>query len=181
MDLVDTLHGIVERSMDAYGLSDLAMGVVTKVNPLEITVRESMAPLPAEVLRLTAAVVEKKIPLLAHRHVTSGFRHGHSIPGLSHAHSAPEGATGPALEGEYQTGQALAPDAYPSDERLENIVCYEHGKPLPVEGGYIILNRGLSVGDKVLMLRVARGQQFIILSRIFEGGGSSGGTATVKG
>ena len=96
MDLVDTLHGIVERSMDAYGLSDLAMGVVTKVNPLEITVRESMAPLPAEVLRLTAAVVEKKIPLLAHRHVTSGFRHGHSIPGLSHTHSAPEGATGPA-------------------------------------------------------------------------------------
>lgn len=37
-----------------------------------------------------------------------------------------------------------------------------------MKGGYIILNRGLEVGDKVLMLRVMRGQQFIILSRVFE-------------
>ena len=34
--------------------------------------------------------------------------------------------------------------------------------------GYIILNRALEVGDKVLLLRVMRGQQFVILSRVFE-------------
>lgn len=51
------------------------------------------------------------------------------------------------------------------------IICYEHGKPLPVEDGFIILNRKLEVGDKVLLLRIEHGQRFIILSRVFEHGG----------
>lgn len=174
MDLIDALHGIVEQSMNAYGLSDLAIGTVTRADPLEVTVREAMAPLPREALYLTAAVVEKKIPVLAHEHVTGGLRHSHTVSGLGHAHSAPEGGTGPALDGSYPASDGLVPDAYPSDRRLEEIVCYEDGEPLPVEDGYIILNRGLAVGDKVLLLRCMRGQQFIILSRIFERGGSNG-------
>jgi len=196
MDLIDALHGIVESSMNAYGLSDLVVGTVTSAAPLEVTIRESMAPLPQQVLWLTAAVVEKKIPVLAHEHVTAGFRHshtvsglghGHEVAGLGHSHSTADGATGEALDGARQTGQGLngtyptgeglIPDAYTSDERLEGIVCYEDGKPLPVEDGYIILNRGLAVGDKVLLLRVMRGQQFIILSRIFERGNRNGDAA----
>lgn len=51
---------------------------------------------------------------------------------------------------------------------IPDIICYEHGKPLPVENGYIILNRALEVGDKVLLMRVQNGQKFIILSRVFE-------------
>lgn len=69
------------------------------------------------------------------------------IPVLRHTHTAPDGTTGPALE---------------------SVVCQEDGKSLPVEGGYIILNRGLEVGDKVLMLRVQNGQKFLVLSRVFE-------------
>lgn len=69
------------------------------------------------------------------------------IPILQHTHTTPDGATGTALE---------------------SVVCHEDGKPLPVEGGYIILNRKLEVGDKVLMLRVQNGQKFIVLSRVFE-------------
>lgn len=182
--------------MSAYGLSDLAPGTVTGIDPLEVTIRESMAPLPQEVLWLTAAVVEKKIPILRHEHITAGFRHGHTVSGLGHAHevsglghshTTEDGATGEALGGSYgtsetlggsyPTGEALTPDAYTSDKRLEDIVCYEDGKPLPVEDGYIILNRGLAVGDKVLLLRVMRGEQFIILSRIFERSGSNGDAA----
>ena len=182
--------------MRAYGLSDLAVGTVSRVDPLEIIIRETMAPLPQEVLWLTANVVEKKIPVLAHEHVTAGFRHNHTVSGLGHSHavsglghshSTDEGSTGDGLGGSYQTGDglggsyptsdALIPDAYTSDRRLEGIVCYEDGKPLPVEDGYIILNRGLAVGDKVLMLKVMRGQQFIILSRIFERGSFNGDTA----
>lgn len=194
--MIDALHGIVEGSMDAYGLSDLAIGKVTSVKPLEVTIREVMAPLPQEVLYLTAAVIEKKIPILAHEHITAGFRHGHTVSGLGHTHevsglghthTAAEGSTGSALGGGYQTseglgadyptGEALLPDAYTSDRRLEGIVCFEDGKPLPVEDGYIILNRGLSVGDKVLLFRVMRGQQFVILSRVFERGSSDGNAA----
>lgn len=155
MDLIDVLQQINQNSIDAYGLSDLAIGTVTKVDPLEITVRESMAPLPQEVLHLTAAVIEKKIPVLTHAHTTTGFRHDHDV----------------SISGkDYTTSDALIPDTYISDQQLESIVCYEDGKPLPVEDGYLILNRGLATGDKVLMLRVMRGQQFIILSRIFERG-----------
>lgn len=75
------------------------------------------------------------------------------IPVLQHLHSTPAGL---------------------SDERLleSQIICYEHGKPLPVEDGYIILNRALEVGDKVLLMRVQNGQKFIILSRVFEQEGS---------
>lgn len=57
-----------------------------------------------------------------------------------------------------------------SENALSNIVCYEHGKALPVKDGYIIMNRSLAVGDEVLLLRVQHGQKFIVLSRTFEGG-----------
>lgn len=196
MDLIDILHQVAQDTMNAYGLSDLATGTVTGIAPLAVTIRESMAPLPQEILWLTASVVEKKIPVLGHEHITAGFRHGHEVSGLGHAHevsglghihTAEEGPTGEALGGAYQTSgalngsyptsEALTQDAYASDKRLENIVCYEDGKPLPVEDGYIILNRGLAVGDKVLLLRVMRGEQFIVLSRIFERSGSHGDAA----
>lgn len=54
-----------------------------------------------------------------------------------------------------------------TDEKLENVVCLEHGKPLPVRNGYILLNRGLEAGDKVLMLRVLSGQSYLVLSRVY--------------
>ncbi len=189
MDLIDTMHRLTEQSLGAYGLADMAVGTVTKTAPLEVTVRESMAPLPEQVLWRTAAVIEKKLPVLRHAHTTRGFRHSHAVSGLSHAHGLPElahthdtqeGATGSALggsrqtqaglTGDYPTAEALTPDAYTSDEQLMDLCCYEDGKPLPVEDGYMILNRGLAVGDKVLLLRVRRGEQFLILSRIFERG-----------
>lgn len=55
-------------------------------------------------------------------------------------------------------------------DALGAVKCYENGKALPADSGYIMLNRGLAVGDKVLMLRVSGGQRYIVLSRVFEGG-----------
>ena len=69
------------------------------------------------------------------------------IPVLQHTHTTPEGTTGSALD---------------------SVACVEHGKPLPVENGYILLNRGLEVGDKVLMMKVQKGQKYVVLSRVFE-------------
>ena len=151
MELLDMLHQISQESQQASQPTDLVIGTVTKVGPLEITTNPTMAPLRAEVLYLTAAVVEKKIPVLTHAHTTSGFAHDHRL-------------------GEDTTTQALTKDAFASDEQLTDIACTEHGKALPVKDGYILLNQALAVGEKVLLLRVQRGQKFIILSRIFEGG-----------
>ena len=172
MDAIDVLHQITADSMRAYGMTDLAVGTVTNTAPLRVKVREDMDALPEEVLWLTEPVIEKKIPVLEHFHTTSGFRHSHALPDLGHTHSGGEGETGPALEVTLETEDGLEQDAFDSDKRLleKEILCYEDGKKLPVKDGFIILNRALEEGDKVLLLRVCRGQQAIILSRIFERG-----------
>ena len=71
------------------------------------------------------------------------------IPILQHSHTCPDGTTSDAL-------------------LSSSIVCQEDGNSLPIEGGYIILNRALEVGDKVLMMKVQKGQKFVVLSRVFE-------------
>lgn len=125
---------------------------------------------------------------LGHSHSTAGLEHTHAVEGLSHTHTTADGSTGAALDGSYTSGSALA-GSYPSDQQLTgsypttsalggvtsngalgNVACIEHGVTLPVENGYIILNRALEVGDKVLLLRVLSGQRFLVLSRVFEGG-----------
>ena len=59
-------------------------------------------------------------------------------------------------------------EGFDSAEQAQNIVCWEHGEKLPIEDGFIILNRKLEVGDKVLLWRVLNGQKFVIISRVFE-------------
>ena len=42
-------------------------------------------------------------------------------------------------------------------------------KTVPVmggQGGTVTINEGLAVGDKVVMLRVSRGQRYIVLSKV---------------
>ena len=63
---------------------------------------------------------------------------------------------------------ALVAEGFSAILQDQDIVCWEHGKELPIEDGFIILNRKLETGDKVLLLRVQSGQKFIVLSRIFE-------------
>lgn len=172
MEIADILHQMTQDSLRSYGLADLAVGTVVSAKPLKVKVREDMDALPEEVLWLTEPVIEKKIPILEHFHTTEGFRHNHVLPDLGHTHSGEEGETGPALEGELETEDGLEQDAFDSDKRLleSEIVCYEDGRKLPVKDGFILLNRALEEGDKVLLLQVRRGQQAIILSRIFERG-----------
>ena len=179
MELSEVLQQMMQDTMAASQPANLCIGTVTAAEPLEVTISTGMGPLKSQVLYLTASVVEKKIPILEHYHTTKGFRHNHVLPSLSHTHSGGEGDTGPALEEEYATGDGLVQDAFDSDKKLlkTEIICYEHGKPLPVKDGFIILNRALEKGDKVLLLRVQNGQKFIILSRVFEQKEASNGNS----
>lgn len=177
MELYDVLNQMMQENMAASQPTNLCIGTVTGTDPLEITISTDMGPLKQPILYLTSAVIEKKIPILKHKHTTEGFRHDHAVEGLSHSHSGAEGETGAALDGSYTTGQGLEQDAFISDEQLKEIICYEDGKPLPVKDGFIILNRALEKGDSVLLLRVQNGQKFIILSRVFEKEGSRGNSS----
>lgn len=136
MDLYQTIQQIVQNIVRNSDLSDLVIGTVTSVSPLQVTEKSVSDPIPAQALLLTEPVVEKKIPVVEHDHI---------------------------IHDTYSGGGE-------SVNALGNIVCYEHGKALPVRDGYIILNRGLAVGDRVLMLKVSSGQRYLVLSRIFEEG-----------
>ena len=56
-----------------------------------------------------------------------------------------------------------------TDKTLQNIQVYENGKPLGrnKDGTKIIMNKGLEVGDEVLVLMSKQGREFIILSRLY--------------
>lgn len=158
MSLSQALYQMMQDNQAAGHPTDLRVGTVTKESPLEITINTQSAPLKGPVLILTEPVVEKKIPVLEHRH---------HINTLGHSHSCPDGGTSTNLTDSYPTLYSLASNGADGDQ-TQNVVCYENGQPLPVEDGYIILNRALAVGDKVIMLRVQNGQRFIVLSRVFE-------------
>lgn len=146
MTLKDVLNTMMQENQAAGQPTDLKIGTVISAHPLEISINPQMAPLQKGVLYLTENVIEKKIPVLTH---------SHTISGLSHAHTASGTPTSTNLKETYATSETL------------NIVCYENGTALPVKDGFVILNRGLSPGDQVLLLRVQQGQKFVVLSRLF--------------
>lgn len=205
MELRDVLYQMMQRNAAAMQPTDLCVGTVVSASPLQVSLSTQTAPLEGAQLILTAAVVEKKIPVLTHihemeglshthtlsglghSHDTTGFAHSHTTGGLSHAHTLSEGQTGAALAGSYSSDEQLA-GAFPSDQQLtgtytssgalgdvemegalSGVQCIENGQPLPVEDGYIILNRALETGDIVLLLRVEHGARYVILSRMFKG------------
>ena len=211
MELRDVLYQMMQKNAAAMQPTDLCVGTVVGTAPLQVSLSAQTAPLEGAQLILTAAVVEKKIPVLTHIHEMEGLSHTHTLSGLGHSHSTtgfahshttgglghthtiptsetqPVGQTGEALAGSYSSDEQLA-GSFPSDQQLtgtytssgalgdvemegalSGVQCIEHGQPLPVEDGYIILNRALETGDIVLLLRVEHGARYVILSRMFKG------------
>lgn len=162
MDFVNALLQLQSAAGDVNQPTDLQIGTVVKAPPddaaLEISISTSMAPLRQEVLYLAEPVIEKKLPLLRHRHE------------MSHTHTGVHGPTTNA-DPSY-TGYSLISSGADSSVQSEDILGWEDGKTLPLskDGRYIILNPALKVGDKVLLLRVQSGQKFVVLSRVFGGG-----------
>ena len=156
MTLLDMLIQISDQSQSANQPADLEFGTVTGINPLEVTRDTQQAPLLESVLVLTSAVIEKKIPVLAHQHYISTLSHNHS------------GQVPNDLTEKYLTEPSLVSTNYDPALQTQNIICYENNEELPVENGFIILNRALAVGDRVVLMKVQHGQKFIILSRVFE-------------
>lgn len=127
-DMIQVLQQITQNSVSEMGLTDLVIGTVTKIQPLEIVLETTMLPVPQNLLKLTAPVIQKTFTISTHTHqVTTG-------------------------DGTYTTT--------PSNSAIQ---FYENGVALPPG----IENRGLAIGDKVLMLRVLNGQNFLVLSRIY--------------
>ena len=90
--LLQELQIIAGQQQHSQQPTDLAIGTVTAVDPLEITKDVHQQALRQEVLYLTESVVEKKIPVLEHNHYAVN---------LGHTHTCPDGTTSEALTGRY--------------------------------------------------------------------------------
>ena len=62
MELIDVMHMIGQQGQKAAQPTDMVLGTVSNVSPLEISINNTTAPLRSQVLLLTSNVVEYKIP-----------------------------------------------------------------------------------------------------------------------
>ena len=149
MDIVEALLQLNRVAGDVDQPTDLQIGTVVKAPPdddvLEISINTEMATLRQDILYLAEPVIEKKIPLLKHRHA------------MPHIHAGVHGSTGSPSEP--YTGYSLLSGGADSSVQSEDIKGWENGKVLSLskDKKYIILNPALKAGDKVLLLRVQRG------------------------
>lgn len=129
-------------------LTQVIQGIVRETmkayQPAEMQIGTVTAVDPLEItLDTTMQVLKQQVLYLSETVVEK------KIPVLEHTHQTPEGTTQPAL--------------------LQNeIICDEHGTGLGVKDNSIIFNNALSVGDKVILMRVQNGQKFVIVSRTFD-------------
>ena len=147
MTLLDALLEVNRAGNGAQQLTDMSVGTVETLNPLTIRMDVSQAALQESVLYLTENVLEKKITGFEHTHGVNITSESALSSPYNHTHSV-SGATG------------SAPSA-------GSVSCTVNGETLPSDASGVTINKGLSVGDKVLLLAVQSGQKFIVLSRLY--------------
>lgn len=69
MELKDVIQQMVDEAVSARMPTELQIGTVAAVDPVEVTLDTQMTPLRQSVLYLSETVIEKKTPILQHNHV----------------------------------------------------------------------------------------------------------------
>lgn len=159
-ELIDALQKVTQNYMKNASLTDLEYGTVTSVAPLEVTVQTSVLPIPAALLVLTEPVIEKTIHITGHIHQITTLTHNHT-------NTATATNTGEGTVNVTVTIDNALTGTYNTETAQDTLISYENGIAQPTTGAVITINRGLAVGDKLVLLRVLNGQKYIILSRIF--------------
>jgi len=165
--VLETIQQIIQNTLNAWGLTDIAIGTVVSVSPLTIQIGDNDI-LPAAALLLSDAALPKYIDL-RHRHILEP--HSHDLK-LS---TEVEGDHSHAISGRTETEGPLgaAASAAPLSEELGDRVYWEGYRDggegeLPNVDGVIYMQRALQENDKVALLAVRRRQQYIVLFRIRE-------------
>lgn len=140
MNLGQAINEKIENYVKAFPFFDIMIAKIYSVNPITIQLANTVGPIQSQSVLLTESVIEKKIDIVEHNH--------------RYYDSDTEGTN------QYRI----------SDNALQNVQVYENGKPLGRDktNTKLIMNKGLEVGEKVLVLRAKEGKQFIILSRLYE-------------
>lgn len=148
MSISGAIKEITQNVIKTSDLTDLSIGTVMSTNPLEISISPDMPNIPAAALLLTDSVIEKKFVIQPHIH---------QLPNLSHLHTTPNGNSGVSLGGTLYTNNAVQWGTFYNNNVEQDI---------DEANNTIYLNKGLQVGNRVLMLKIMGGQNYLVLSKI---------------
>ena len=174
-NLLTVIQQIAVNAVQSTNPMEYRIGTVTSADPLKIRLNDSTLEISGSSILLTEPVVEKKITIQKHTH-----KIGATIANHTHVVGTPPftvtgtSVSGGAVEGT-ATGTAPKTNDFNEDTTIVDTVleakCTEFGVDLPIDSDsdkiVFTTNRALEKDDKVLMLKVSGGQQFIVLSRIF--------------
>lgn len=146
MELLGMIQTASQNVISGLNLADIVTGTVTSISPLSVRIYSSSTDIPAEALILTENVVPKM----------AAFMHNHEL-NTYHVHTVPANITNNALSGANQHNHTIS--SVTTDKDWETQQATEDYI------GQIQFQRGLQIGDAVIMLRVLNGQRYIILSR----------------
>jgi hypothetical protein len=171
--LLETIQQIALKAVRASNPMSFLYGKVTAVNPLKILCGDNGLEVSEDFLILCEPVIEKKLTIKKHTHSV-----GSTVSGHYHAFSAagapvncpytglPHSATGSSSLNSSDTVDNTVLDAYCQEFKMDD----EHKLPAEPDEDKIVvtINKALEVGEKVIMLKVCSGQEFIVFSRMYD-------------
>lgn len=172
--LLTTIQSIAVKAVQSTNPVVFTYGTVTAINPLRIRIDESTVELTGDSLILTANVVEKTMTIKKHTHGMD-----EQLTDISAAVANPADGYKVAFTPGTNMGPGITlKHKHTNEDTIIEATVTEHGETLdsvlmPESGPterVVTINRALKKGDKVVMLRVCSGQEYIILSRVFEEG-----------
>lgn len=166
--LLSTIQTIAVRAVESTNPVVFTYGTVTGADPLKVRIDESTIELSGESLILTANVVEKTVTIQKHTHGMDS-----QLMDITAAVAATGGNVSFTVNGIPTTSVTLN-HKHTNETTVLDAVCNEHGEELPKDADderiVVTINRALKKDDRVIMLRVCSGQEYIIMSRVFEQG-----------
>ena len=176
--LLETIQQIALKAVRASNPMSFLYGKVTAVNPLKILCGDNGLEISEDFLILCEPVIEKKLTIKKHNHTIGSalVGHTHPIPSLQVTGAVPVG-TAPVTAGPGSTSASTDLNAKTTvDDTVLDAYCQEfkiddeHKLPAVPDDDKIVvtINKALEVGEKVVMLKVCSGQEFIVLSRMYD-------------
>lgn len=148
---IDIFNMTTERLLHNKMLTEVEYGRVTKVNPLEITL-DSKVQLPSAFLTLTNAVKDHAVDIsVSWETEKDNFLDQNA---MMHTHHP----------GTYQDGQKAAITGVSGTPVMFDTTHHHEIKGRKK----IIIHNGLTLGERVILLRKRGGQDYIVLDRVDE-------------
>lgn len=165
--LLSMIQTIAVKAVNSTNPTTFTFGTVTSADPLKIRIDKSTIELEGDSLILTANVVEKTLTIQKHNH-------GEDEQLVNVESATASCSTGGGAVTFYPGGAGITlKHKHSIETEVVDAVCTEFGEELPKDKDddriVVTINRALKKDDRVIMLRVCAGQEYIILSRVFGG------------